>query len=393
MEPVRKNRILSIDILRGVVMVIMALDHVRDFFHLSAMTADPLDPATTYPALFFTRWITHFCAPVFVFLSGVSARLAGTRRSPAQLSRFLISRGLWLVLVEVVIVTLGITFNPFYHVIILQVIWAIGTSMVLLGLLVRLGVFWTLLAGAILFVGHQVTDYLAAPPGTAGMIYQVLLTARASVIPLSDTRFIFALYAVLPWAGVMFLGYAAGAWFLPGMPAAKRFRNLMVTGCLAIILFTLLRLLNGYGDPAPWAVQRTPGFTFLSFLNTTKYPPSLMFLLMTLGPALVTLALLEWSGGRAARILSVYGKVPFFYYVIHFYLIHALTVIAFFASGYPASQIADPNIPFFFRPVTFGFSLGVVYLVWLLVVVALYRPCLWFSRYKAGHKQWWLSYL
>ncbi len=388
-----KNRIRSIDILRGVVMVIMALDHVRDFFHSSAMTADPLDPETTYPALFFTRWITHFCAPVFVFLSGVSARLAGTRRTPAELSRFLLFRGLWLILAEVVVVTLGITFNPVYNVIFLQVIWAIGTSMVLLGILVRLPVIWTMLAGVLLVFGHQVTDYLPAPAGSAGVIYQLLLTARASVIPLSDTRFIFALYAVLPWAGVMFLGYAAGSWYLPGMPAGKRMRNLLIAGGAAVTLFIILRLLNGYGDPAPWKPQRTSLYTFLSFLNATKYPPSLMFLLMTVGPALLLLGPLERLQGRLAGIFSVYGKVPFFYYVIHFYLIHLFTAAAFFASGYPVSKIADPQIPFFFRPVTFGYELWAVYLIWLLVVVLLYRPCLWFSRYKADHKQWWLSYL
>ncbi|HEY0897099.1 MAG TPA: heparan-alpha-glucosaminide N-acetyltransferase domain-containing protein [Sphingobacteriaceae bacterium] len=392
METAVKNRIRSIDILRGLVMVIMALDHVRDFFHVSAMTSDPLDPRTTYPALFFTRWITHFCAPVFVFLSGVSARLAGTRRTPGELSRFLLLRGLWLIIAEVVIVTLGITFNPFYNVIILQVIWAIGTSMVLLGLLVRLPVIWTLLAGVILVFGHQIADYLPAPAGNS-VVGQLLLTARASVIPLSDTRFIFALYAVLPWAGVMFLGYAAGSWYLPGMPARKRMRNLLIAGGTAVGLFIILRLLNGYGDPAPWEKQRSAIYTFLSFLNTTKYPPSLMFVLMILGPSLLLLGLLERLQGRLAGILSVYGKVPFFYYVIHFYLIHLFTVAAFFASGYPVSKIADPQIPFFFRPVTFGYDLWAVYLIWLLVVVLLYAPCRWFSRYKAGHKQWWLSYL
>ena len=388
-----QHRVQSIDILRGLVMIIMALDHVRDFFHVTAMTADPLNPETTYPALFFTRWITHFCAPVFVFLSGVSARLAGTKRTPAQLSKFLITRGLWLVLVEIVIVTLGITYNPFYNVIILQVIWAIGTSMILLGLLVRTSVTVIAMIGLLLFFGHNITNYLPIPSGPGGIVYNVLLTTRAVVYSISDNRAIFDLYAVLPWTGIMLLGYVSGYYFLSKISPDARKRNLMLLGTGAILLFLLLRFINQYGDPAPWKIQKDNLYSFLSFLNTTKYPPSLMFSLMTLGPALIFLSFLERSQNRLTGIFSVYGKVPFFYYVIHFYLIHLLTVAAFYATGHNNSQIIDPNTPFLFRPVNFGFELWTVYLIWIFVVVVLYKPCLWFSRYKKAHKQWWLSYI
>ncbi|HEY0897719.1 MAG TPA: heparan-alpha-glucosaminide N-acetyltransferase domain-containing protein [Sphingobacteriaceae bacterium] len=386
-------RVQSIDILRGLVMVIMALDHVRDFFHVTAMTADPVNPETTYPALFFTRWITHFCAPVFVFLSGVSARLAGTKRSPAQLSRFLITRGLWLVVVEIVIVTLGITFNPFYNVIILQVIWAIGTSMILLGLLVRTSLTVLGIIGVLLFFGHNITNYLPVPSGPWGIAYNVLLTTKAVIYNISSNRVIFDLYAVLPWTGVMLMGYVSGYYFLSKINPDTRRRHLLVWGSGAILLFLLLRFLNEYGDPAPWKVQKDYLYSFLSFLNTTKYPPSLMFLLMTLGPALIFLSFLERAQNRLTGIFAVYGKVPFFYYVVHFYLIHLLTVLAFYATGHSSAQIVDPNTPFLFRPVNFGFDLWAVYLIWIFVVVVLYKPCLWFSRYKKGHKQWWLSYI
>lgn len=393
MEDLVHKRVQSVDILRGLVMVIMALDHVRDFFHIGAMTSDPLDPASTYPALFFTRWITHFCAPVFVFLSGVSARLAGVKRTRPELSRFLISRGIWLVVVEVLVVTLGITFNPFYNVIILQVIWAIGLSMILLGLLVRTSTKVIGIIGLVIFLGHNITDLLPPAEGALGTLYNLLLTTRAGIIPLGDGYFIYALYAAIPWAGLMMLGYVTGYYFFSSVNPSVRRRSLLLLGIAAVLLFILLRLINGYGDPAPWEPQKDGLATFFSFLNVSKYPPSLMFSLITLGPALILLSFLERIENRFTEILSVYGRVPFFYYVLHFYLIHFLTVIAFFATGHNWSQVVDPNIPFWFRPVNFGYELWVVYLIWLFVVVVLYRPCVWFGRYKKAHKQWWLSYL
>jgi len=393
-EPSGKQRIQSIDILRGVIMLIMAIDHCRDFFHTGGPTGDPTDMATTTVVLFFTRWITHFCAPTFVFLSGVSAYLAGTRRTPKQLSAFLIKRGLWLIAIELVVITFAFTFDPLYRSFILQVIWAIGISMVVLGLLVRTPLTVIGIIGGLIFFGHDILDYMQLPKtGGEYVLLRIFFTAKGTLIPLGTSHFIFDLYAVIPWTGVMLIGYVFGSLYKSSVGAAQRKRILLIAGCCFIGLFILLRLPNGYGDPARWSVQRNWEHTLLSFLNVSKYPPSLLYLCMTLGPAIIVLALTEKLQNKLAKIFTVYGNVPFFYYVLHFYLIHIITVILFFASGHTTSQIVDPNSPFFFRPTNFGYSLGIVYLLWLFVIVVLYFPCRWYSKYKATHRQWWLSYL
>lgn len=366
-------------------MIIMALDHTRDFFHITAMTADPLDINATVPWLYFTRWITHFCAPVFVFLSGISAYLSSKKKTPAEAALFLIKRGLWLIVVEVVLITLALTFNPFYNIIILQVIWAIGCSMIILAMLSRISFKLVLTVGLLLFFGHNITDKISLPPS---ITLQILLTAFGTFIPLDRTHFILDLYAILPWTGIMLLGYCTGYFYQQGMfTPEKRQRLLLLAGTSLILLFIILRITNVYGDP----ILFTKGL--LSFLNTSKYPPSLQYCCMTLGPALILLPVLENAKGKWIKIISTYGSVPFFYYVLHFYLLHSLLVVAFFASGYHASQIADPNIPFLFRPAAFGYSLPVVYLIWLTVVVILYFPCRWFIRYKQQHHFWWLKYV
>jgi uncharacterized membrane protein len=389
MEKRSSYRVTSIDILRGIVMVIMALDHTRDYFHVEAMTDDPLNLATTTVPLFFTRWITHYCAPIFVFLSGTSAYLAAKNKTPAEASLFLVKRGIWLIVAEVLIITLAITFNPLYNFVVWQVIWAIGWSMVILGLLVKFPYYTVLITGALLFFGHDIFDHLRLPQnGFAGNLVKVLFTSRVSILRLSETRFIGVFYAILPWTGVMLLGYAAGYWFRREFSAVKRKRLLTVTGISLILLFMLLRFINGYGEPQPWDKQR-----LLSFLNTSKYPPSLLYLCMTLGPALVALTLLENVRNRLSKFFSIYGRVPFFYYVLHFYLIHIILVVLFFATGHKSSEIVDPRVPFLFRPVNFGFALPIVYLIWISVVLALYLPCKWFNSYKLTHSQWWLKYL
>lgn len=393
-EPSGKQRIQSIDILRGVIMLIMALDHCRDFFHSAGPLSDPTDMATTTVVLFLTRWITHFCAPTFIFLSGVSAYLAGTRRTKSELSAFLIKRGLWLVAIELIVITFAFTFNPLYNMFIFQVIWAIGVSMVVLGLVVRAPLTMIGIIGGLIFFGHDILDYMQLPKTGAGYVLtKILFTANATFLPLDSNHFIFDFYAVIPWTGVMLIGYVFGSLYKSPVSAAQRKKILLITGCCLIGLFIVLRLPNGYGDPAPWSVQRNWAHTLLSFLNVSKYPPSLLYLCITLGPAIIVLALTENWQNRLTKIFAVYGNVPFFYYVLHFYLIHIITVILFFASGYTTSQIADKNSPFLFRPAGFGFSLGVVYLLWLLVIVILYFPCRWYSKYKRTHHQWWLSYL
>jgi len=389
-----KQRILSIDILRGAIMLIMAIDHTRDFFHIHGADQEPTDLVMTTPILFFTRWITHFCAPIFLFLSGMSAFLAGQKRTPKQQMSFLAKRGIWLIIVEVVVITFGISFNPLYNVIILQVIWAIGWSMLILALLVRTSMAVIITTGCLLVFGHNLLDYLSLPKeGALPIFINVIINSPRVLIPVGTNRFIYDLYTILPWTGVMLLGYAFGTLYVRSFDTSKRKKILLGSGIFLVLLFVIVRFINRYGDPAPWSPQKDPVFTFLSFINTTKYPPSLQYLSMTIGPGLISLSLLENARNKFARVLMVYGKVPFFYYVVHFYLLHLLCVIFFFASGYGAKDIVDPNLPFLFRPMHFGFDLWVVYALWLFVVVVLYRPCKWFNNYKATHHQWWLTYI
>lgn len=393
-QPKPKQRIQSIDMLRGAVMLIMALDHVRDFFHPAAFTDDPTNLATTTPALFFTRWITHFCAPVFVFLSGSSAFLAGQRKTKTELSLFLIKRGFWLVFAEIAIITLAWTFNPLYNVIILQVIWAIGWSMVILGLLVRISTTAILIVGCLLVFGHNILDYIKIPQeGAASVIMNVLLTTPFKFYPVTPTRLIVDIYAILPWSGLMMLGYIFGRLYRTGFDAGKRRKILMQLGFAIIIFFIALRFMNVYGNPVPWSHQKDGLFTFFSFINATKYPVSLLYSCMTLGPAIVALALLERVQNKLTGILRMYGRVPFFYYVCHFFLIHTICMILFFASGYGAKDIVDARTPFLFRPLNFGFDLWVIYAIWIFVIVILYWPCKRFDNYRRTHHQWWLSYV
>ena len=382
-------RINSIDILRGVVMIIMALDHTRDFFHVTAMTDNPLNLATTTVPLYFTRWITHFCAPVFVFLSGTSAYLSSKSKSRNDASIFLIKRGIWLVFIEVAVITLGLTFNPIYSFIIWQVIWAIGWSMILLGILMRISFYAVLIIGIVLVFGHNLLDHANLPQtGVAGNLIKILLTTGGMMLPITSDHTIGVFYAILPWTGVTLLGYCAGYWFRKEFSAIKRKQLLITSGFLLIIVFLVLRFTNIYGDPFPWDHEHV-----LSFLNTNKYPPSLLYLCMTLGPALIILALVENVQKGWSKVVSVYGRVPFFYYVLHFYLIHTLLVIVFFSTGHTAADIIDPNVPFLFRPSSFGFSLVIVYGIWLSIVAILYLPCRWFNQYKMSHNQWWLKYV
>jgi uncharacterized membrane protein len=395
-EPSGKRRIQSIDILRGVIMLIMALDHTRGFFHNAGINSNPVDLATTTPALFFTRWITHFCAPGFVFLSGVSAYLAGTRRTKSELSNFLIIRGLWLVVVEVVIVTFAFSVNPHYKFLFLQVLWAIGLGMVILGLLVRLPLKIIAVIGALIFFGHDILDYLQLPKtGVEAVLLKLFFIARESPLPITHSHFALAEFAPIPWAGIMLLGYVFGSLYKPSFDSQRRRKILLYTGIATLVFFLVFRYFNIYGDPSPWTVQRNGMFTFLSFLKVSKYPPSLLYSCMTLGPVLIVLSLTEHIQNKLTAIFIVYGNVPFFYYVLHFYLLRIISVIVFFAQGYGTNQIADHKHqnPYLFEPPHFGFSLGGVYIIWLFVIIVLYFPCRWFGKYKRTHNQWWLSYL
>lgn len=390
-----RSRVYSIDVLRGLIMIIMALDHARDFFHVGAFQQDPLDLSTTTPLLFFTRWITHFCAPVFVLLSGASAYLVGLRKGRRELSVFLIKRGLWLVLIEVIVVTLGWSFDIFYHFFILQVIWVIGWSMVLLGLLVRFLSWKVVLAlGVLIIGGHNLLDAAeAARQQQVGFWWDLLHHGSFVIYPVVEGHSLLILYALVPWAGVMFAGYGLGRIFDPAVTVAQRRKWLEVLGAALILVFVVVRWTNAYGNPMPWSLQRNGFYTVLSFLNVHKYPPSLLYVCITIGPALLLLAAIDNMRNRFSEVCRVFGAVPFFYYVAHLYLIHLIGVILFFASGYGVKDIVTPGLPFNFRPLILGVPLGTVYLLWLVVLIILYPLCRWYGQYKRTHQQWWLSYL
>lgn len=386
-----QTRINSIDLLRGIVMIIMALDHTRDFFHITAWTDDPLNLQTTSPALYITRWITHLCAPTFVFLSGTSAYFVSLRKSKKQLSLFLLTRGLWLILVELVIVTLALTFDLTYQVSILQVIWAIGASMVVLSALVWLPFPLILAIGLIIVAGHNLLDiYELRQNGSHSTFYKLLHVQ--SMVNIGGQQ-VLIFYPFLAWSGVMALGYCFGRYYLGDI--MNRNKRTIILGATLLVLFVALRLADVYGDPLGWSVQKSPLYTFFSFINTQKYPPSLMFLCITLGISLVVLGLLGDAQNRVTRFITVFGRVPLFYYVMHFYLLHFLSACAFLARGHSFSEGAKgiPGAMFKFIAPTEGYSLGVVYFVWIAVVFMLYPLCKWFSDYKRDHRQWWLSYL
>jgi len=375
--------VTSVDLLRGAVIVLMALDHTREFFHFPV---DPTDLARTTVPLFATRWVTHFCAPVFMALAGVGAYLNGSSgKTRAQLSRFLITRGLFLVVLEITVVRLGWFFNLDYTLVELLVIAALGWSMVVLA-----GLIWLprrVLAAICLAViaGHHVLDGIQ-PAGRLGWVWR-LLHAPGQVVP-APGYVISIGYVLIPWMFVMALGYCCGPVFR--WPPARRRRALIWAGALATLAFAVIRAINGYGDPNPRLEDETPARLAMSFLNTTKYPPSLLYLLMTLGPALVALTVLRRAKGPVADIFVTFGRVPFLFYVAHLYLVHALAVAAGVAQGFPDSAI---RTLYRFLPEGYGFGLPVVYVVWLWVVAALYPMCRRYAAFKAQSRGWWVSYL
>ena len=320
-DAVARPRLDSIDLLRGLVMVLMALDHTRDFFGASGM--NPRDVAD--PALFLTRWITHYCAPTFILLAGVSAYLYGARgRSTGEISRFLLTRGFWLMVLEFTIVRLGWTFDTGLDFFVTQVIWAIGASMVVLAGLVWLPRAAIGAIGVAMIVGHNMFDGITANDfGAHGWIWTFLHEPK--LLTLAPGTQLYALYPLIPWAGVMAAGYALGPVFL--LDAKIRRRLLLNLGAAITVAFVVLRLSNVYGDPGAWAVQENALPSVLSVLNVEKYPPSLLYLMMTLGPALMLLALFERARGDLAQWITTFGRVPLLYYVAHIFLIHALAVV------------------------------------------------------------------
>jgi uncharacterized membrane protein len=400
------KRIPSIDIARGLVMVIMALDHTRDYLHIHAAQS-PTDLATTTPILFFTRWITHLCAPTFVFLSGVSAWLSvngdrpsmvpsmvpSTATGPAELRRrrrFLLTRGLVLIAIEFTLVNFGLFFDLRFRLFLFEVIAAIGTGLVLLSFLSRLSAKLVGAIACLLFFGHDLIFGVPMPTNPVlGFIGSLLFGPGA--FPLPTGRLFVIAYPVLPWLGIMLAGFCAGQLYT--LPMEKRRMLFLYLGLGALALFLLLRLGNWYGDPVRWTYQRNGTYTFLSFMNLNKYPPSLLFSLATLSILLLILSAAEGKDNPLTRYFLVYGRVPLFYFVVHIYLIHLLLLLTVMVQGYPWSSLDFG--PFKFgRPDRAGLSLGGVYLVWAAVVLALYPLCRWYGRYKARHKEkTWLRYL
>lgn len=383
------GRLESIDVLRGAVMVLMALDHVRGFFGLTDF--DPTDVTQTTPALFFTRWVTHFVAPVFVLLAGTAAYLQLAKgKSRRDLSRFLLTRGLWLVALELTIVTVAWSFAPPWLGMGAGVIWALGWSMVALAALLHLPLRWLVAVGVVLVAGHNLLD--GVTPDAFGPLAPawMVLHEGGEVSPAPEDFSFYVLYPLMPWIGVMALGFALGSLYQRDGEARRRI--LLRLGLAITAAFVLLRLANVYGDPRPWSVQGDAISTLMSFLACEKYPPSLLFLLMTLGPSLVALGALERLRGEAARFLVVLGRAPLLYYVLHLYLIHALAILATLLAGYDASTWYGTG--YYTVPIPVQWDLWVTYLIWVGVVLVLWGPCRWFGDLKRRRKDWtWLSYL
>jgi uncharacterized membrane protein len=396
--PIR--RLTSVDTLRGVVMILMALDHVRDFFGVPGIS--PTNLAQTTVPLFLTRWITHICAPVFFLLTGTGAFLSLGRKSVPELSRFLFTRGVWLILLELTVIRcLGFQFNVDYQVTLLLVIWALGWAMIVLSALVWLPVPAILAFGIVMIVGHNLLDGVQS----AHPLWVIL---HAPGFVMNRPGFVvFAPYTLIPWVGVTAVGYALGQIYRPfdsaqgtasiveGWRPERRRGFLFGWGLGLTAAFLALRAINGYGDPALWTSQASGALTVVSFLNVTKYPPSLLFLLMTLGPALLILRALDGGTPRLLRPALVFGRVPLFYFLLHLPLIHLLAVIVCYAQNRAVHWMFEsPNLGSypFTAPPGWGWSLPVIYLLWVLVVVMLYPVCRWFALVKQRRTDAWLSY-
>lgn len=377
-------RLDSIDLLRGVIMIVMALDHTRDFFAPGGFNSRDV----TEPALFLTRWITHFCAPVFIFLAGISAFLYGTNRTTGEVSRYLVTRGCWLVLIEFTLVRVGWTFRLSFDHLAIQVIFAIGASMIVLAALIHLPRWAVATIGVTMVAGHNMFDGVKAEQfGAAEPIRNLLHQPGPLDFGLGFK--IFVLYPLIPWIGVMAAGYALGPLFM--LERTVRRQRLFFLGAIVTAGFVLLRATNVYGDPASWSLQNGVLATVLSFINCEKYPPSLLYLAMTLGPALMLLAAFDGMEGKAVGWITTFGRVPFFFYVIHIYLIHALALLF--------SQITIGDVTWMFapfpphKPANYGLGLVGIYAVWLAVVISLYPLCRWFADIKRRRSGWWWSYL
>ena len=391
----RAYRMTSIDILRGLVIVIMALDHVRDHMMIASVQDPTADPSTG-PLLFATRWITHFCAPTFVLLAGVSAGLMARRKSPAELARFLVLRGLWLLLIEVLVISTAVSLSPLglddlggRTYVGLQVIWAIGASMVVLGGMQYLGPRACLAVGLAIMFGHNLLDAVWPPASTTGITGPLWAVLHARQVYEVGPFWVYFSYPLLPWTGIMLVGFGAAGLFQG--QAKPRDTRLIRIGCTLVIGFVLLRALNIYGDPHAWHFDPDNlSASVMSFLATTKYPPSLLYTLMTLGPAAIVCGYADRLPSMIKNILLTYGRTPLAFYIPHFYLIHVLSILLGLSEGFRAEQFLTH---YRFFPKGYGVGLGGVYLLWMVVVVSLYPLCRYVASVKARRTDWWLSFL
>ncbi|MGI8961445.1 MAG: DUF1624 domain-containing protein [Bryobacteraceae bacterium] len=393
-----RTRVTTIDTLRGFVMVLMALDHTREFF--TGFAGNPLDPQQTTFMLFVTRWVTHLCAPVFVLLAGTSIFLQQQRKTRSQLTRLLLTRGLWLIIVELTLVHLVFNFHWQWNIQLLEVIWVIGASMMIMALLVWLPVFWNLTIGTLLILGHNAFDALIPEKfGALGWFWRLLHVPGPITGPPMNPPILIVAYPLLPWTGVMALGYAFGCMVLKDKHQRIRFESR--AGALMLGAFLLLRWSNLYGDSTGWTTEANWPRTLLSFLNVQKYPPSLLFLLATLGIAALIMAAIEYTERRASferaqSVLKVYGQVPFFYFLLHIALIHLLAIVISAASGgnwrWWLTEIPNGGV-LTGHPSGYGYGLGVIWCIWIFVVALCYPACKWYRRLKMHSGSPLFSYL
>ena len=391
MTTLAKPRIQSIDLLKGLVMVIMALDHVRDYFHYSAFFFDATDPEQTTWPIFITRFITHFCAPAFSFLAGTSAFMIGKRKLPAELSSFLFKRGLWLVFVEIIIINFGWKFDINFTHIGLQTIWSLGISMIVLAGLIYLPKKIILAISIVIIFGHNLLDNIHFE----GSYFWSILHEYKQFEFIEGHKVLFA-YSLLPWIAVMSLGYCFGSLYDSSFEVKKRKRILNNLGIGSLVLFLILIAINKYGNPVQWTNYGITSKTLMSIFDINKYPPSLLYLLITLGGTFLFLANAEKLKGKVVDFFCVFGRVPFFYYILHIYLIHLIAVFAAEFTGFGWQVMV--SMPTFATRVEalkgYGFNLITVYVVWIIVILLLYPLCKKFDNYKQSHKEkWWLSYL
>ncbi len=385
------KRINSIDIVRGIVMILMALDHTRDLIHISSLTQQPTDLSTTTPLLFFTRWITHLCAPTFVFLSGVSAYISFKRKNNiTQTRKHLLSRGVFLILLDLTLINFGVWFDIHFNVILIDVLSAIGFGFIALSFLLKSSLKTIGIIGLTIIFLHNLFPLI--PFAEASILKRILtpfFAVNASQIGAGTTVII--AYPPIPWIGIILAGFAAG--FLFTLPDKKRKNIFLKLGFSSIALFVVLRFINVYGDLIPWRVQNSGLYTFLSFLNVTKYPPSLQFCLLMLGIMFLILYAVDDAKNKFTEVAIVYGKVPLFYFIIHWYIIHPIMFLIVYLQGYKTSDLLFGFN--FGRPKgVSGLNLWGIYLIWIAVVIVLYPLCKWYGKYKDNHKEIkWLRYL